>query len=1544
MLELMVAIEGSPSSPTSKQLAFDAEALIKLAKLPSLPQAAAALLLHHSFGMLRIKFAHVWHHVRALLQALAERWAAIVPAALLEHLRDAVEKALGAPQAAEVPLITDGMAQTDGDKDANGEADAHDDDEEEAVGGATTPAGRALAPLRDAIDDAWRNEREPPAPGTEAHHLATQLLDAMEKAPLLNLAATRAGELAALWQLIMASTPADGAADDDGGGQAKSKGRRAPDRFRGDRTARRNLTLGFLKLYSAADDTPTFPAAARLYDDCTRLIGHADHSIQGTALEVIARWSQPAVNRYKQQLDGLISDKSFRETLTLFAIDHRVDNAMVAAHRPVVLPLLTTILYAKLTQRAGRGGAKNAMAQRRATIFAFFCAFDPSELRPLVTLLLAPLAAIGATTDGGVDADMAGHRARAAALADVSPTQQLGVLRSLHEAVSQLGSALREYVDELFGAVGHLLLYATHCVCTYDTPTIDDNGVATGGGDEAALLPPEASLGSDVPAVLNLLQAREARLWSIKLFGLCLQAFATCDLTRVTHLTFTCTTPILKRLPTHYTQSPAGLLVTVLTLVQQPATIALLDHSPTPVLPCVYATLAAPRVAKTVVETVLSIVEAMLDHARRRQLALAKAADLAASSLTVDMEVDDDDDEEDGDDQNDGKKKKGSKGGDADETNAADAGTSLSASAAQAARVAAAAMTAEGLAEAAAAAERLLREHMDALLGALTTRLRSKFGGNVANALAAAGGGAQATRELRLLTQLSPYVHEASQASQLIELFLPYLRLKSTPRTERVKEDALRLIHGLIGTAANPEQHVHTFSLLFGTLRHRGSRTALCATFSALVALPAIAADAEIGPDAPVLIKLAATLEKLNAFSQEELEERDYDNRLDAFNELPAIISSASSRICLPILTQCIHDAELDDIALKHSASHTISLVVRHAAAQPAGGPHHQLLERTLMPALRRGLRLPADRDALRLDLLRLLGATLLIMPSLQPELATLTSPHEPEADFFHNIAHVQMPRRQRALARLRVRISNSNFSVPTLSGYLLPMLRHLVLRAAPKEIDVADEAVHTLRELAAHLPWRPYLSTLQAFTRMLKRQPHLEKRLIRSLVAILDVFHFDLTVDVPEEAIAADTDDKDKEAAAAIVAEDGSATEAKDAAAEKDKGDDEDADDDDVDDADDDESPADPMDSLKDAEAKAAAVMHAVRGKLLPELYGHLKDPKTEGVRVQVALAVLKLLLLMPKRTLEIELRGFLMRVVATLGSRNNALRQQGRETLAKVVLELGPTHFGSVVAEMKGSLTKGYQLHVLGYSLHYLLAKIVPTIETGELDYCMDNIVRLLLADLYGEAAEKKEVEEIAASGLKEAKTTRSYASFELVAQAVQFVPNINMIVPPLYQATLRAREGGVDSLKNVGIAREVLRHVSLGLHANKSVDVQPLCVYVRGMMLTHMPQKGDAAAPKFDVEQSANKAREDLSRKAAVGSVLQPLTEPGVTSGSGRSPLAHELVAYASSPLTSPLHNSLGHAAHPPHPTSHDATRHTLLTPPSSCCHIADTPSVC
>ena len=209
-----------------------------------------------------------------------------------------------------------------------------------------------------------------------------------------------------------------------------------------------------------------------------------------------------------------------------------------------------------------------------------------------------------------------------------------------------------------------------------------------------------------------------------------------------------------------------------------------------------------------------------------------------------------------------------------------------------------------------------------------------------------------------------------------------------------------------------------------------------------------------------------------------------------------------------------------------------------------------------------------------------------------------------------------------------------------------------------------------------------------------------------------------------------------------------------------------------------------------------------------------------------------------------------------------------------------------------------------------------------------------QVLLADLFGEAADKKEVEEIA-TAMKEARVTKSYNSFELLASVIGFVPNINLLVPPIHQA-VAAATGGSDSLKNVSIARDMLRHAALGLAVNASVELQPLCIYVRGMLLTHLPPKGGTS--KLGTPKGGPPAKpgavvggaegdrltepKGKKRVAPVGSVLQPMTEPGVTSGSGRNPLAHELSAFAVGMLLSALKR--GRFEH------HEPTHLALLEP--------------
>ena len=224
VLELGRQIEASPLSPTSKQLAMDAEQLIKLARTPTLPPSAARVLVSHSFGMLRIRYARVWPHVRELLQALMKQWGGILTEPLLGTLRGAIEGATSGHTDSAVLGTRGGRATRDrgGDGDEAEEdgrvvEGAHEGAPETALEGGDhdDAAAERAAPstaLVSAVDQAWEKALEPSPQGTEEAHLATQLLEALLGASLLPLVTKHAELLVPLWRAVAQ----DGALAQDG--------------------------------------------------------------------------------------------------------------------------------------------------------------------------------------------------------------------------------------------------------------------------------------------------------------------------------------------------------------------------------------------------------------------------------------------------------------------------------------------------------------------------------------------------------------------------------------------------------------------------------------------------------------------------------------------------------------------------------------------------------------------------------------------------------------------------------------------------------------------------------------------------------------------------------------------------------------------------------------------------------------------------------------------------------------------------------------------------------------------------------------------------------------------------------------------------------------------------------------------------------------------------------------------------------------------------------------------------------------------------------
>ena len=87
-------------------------------------------------------------------------------------------------------------------------------------------------------------------------------------------------------------------------------------------------------------------------------------------------------------------------------------------------------------------------------------------------------------------------------------------------------------------------------------------------------------------------------------------------------------------------------------------------------------------------------------------------------------------------------------------------------------------------------------------------------------------------------------------------------------------------------------------------------------------------------------------------------------------------------------------------------------------------------------------------------------------------------------------------------------------------------------------------------------------------------------------------------------------------------------------------------------------------------------------------------QDENEQILRVPIALAILKLLINLPKRSLETHLPGLLLRVCEMLKSRLYSVRQMTRECLIKFINTLDKRYYYFIFKELNDSLTRGYQV----------------------------------------------------------------------------------------------------------------------------------------------------------------------------------------------------------------------------------------------------------
>ncbi|CAG8452160.1 712_t:CDS:2 [Ambispora gerdemannii] len=672
-----------------------------------------------------------------------------------------------------------------------------------------------------------------------------------------------------------------------------------------------------------------------------------------------------------------------------------------------------------------------------------------------------------------------------------------------------------------------------------------------------------------------------------------------------------------------------------------------------------------------------------------------------------------------------------------------------------------------------------------------------------------------AKREITILSHIAGYVNDSEQAKRLIELLMPYLRKPTWIIQEKTKLDILCIflnIGSLIPGFIKNGRYYNFISELLGIIDNRECRNMLVLIFK------------EFASREPELSLAAGLISDLNSYSINHLDTPDFDTRLKAFNRINSELYGKLRVVeWTPMLYNCLHFAQdPEEPSIRNNASFTLKRFIdrlnENFVDDTEKSNFNSTMINILFPGIKRGLK--NKFEIVRVEFLSILSHAVKNCPNLPQfaDMQCLLFNNDEEANIFNNIYHIQIHRRIRALTRLANECAAGKLNNTTLSQIFLPLVSHFIFEADKvTDHNLINETITTLGTISSQLSWRNYYLLLKQFLKLTSHKKDLEKILVRVVISILDNFQFNISsAKVTCSQVESD------------------ATPLNDATRQNNQ---------DIDENEEENGMVIEEDNQGMTENSVADKIHdTVVNFILPELKQYLtqRDRENITIRVPIALAITKLLITLPEASLRISLPGLLTTVCQILRSRSQDVRDTTRNTLVKISNLLGPMYFSFIVKELKAALTQGYQLHVLGYTLHSLLLDLVPILEVGAIDYCVYEVTEILINDVFGEVGQEKDIDEITGK-TKEMKSKKSFDSFELLAKVIEF-RNIDVLLLPLKNIM---RE--TQNVKILNKVDEVLQRISSGLNANTNIPIVEMMSFCSGLISQNLEMLQDERKTK-------------------------------------------------------------------------------------------------
>ncbi|KAF1848335.1 uncharacterized protein K460DRAFT_308481 [Cucurbitaria berberidis CBS 394.84] len=634
---------------------------------------------------------------------------------------------------------------------------------------------------------------------------------------------------------------------------------------------------------------------------------------------------------------------------------------------------------------------------------------------------------------------------------------------------------------------------------------------------------------------------------------------------------------------------------------------------------------------------------------------------------------------------------------------------------------------------------------------------------------------------VQTVADLAPHVVGSTESRSMIEISTFLLRQPSKRVNPRTKMGLLKILHEFIQRSDS-----ESISTLFATIydavcpmfafvQDRTARSLLCNVIKDL-------ADTK-----EELVAIASLCHDLNSFATGRLDEPDFERRSRAFNSINEEgFRSYSIMQWKPLVHNMLYLVkDNDELSIRVNAS----LSLRRFIEVSASDELKEFLSAAVLPGIQHGMR--ETSELVRIEFLAVLEHLVKTLQDWAPvaDLHILLSEDE-EASFFSNILHIQGHRRLRALRRLAANASYLRGG--NIYHIMIPLLEHFVFNKADDESadSLLGETIKTLTALTEGLEWPQFRSLLKRYIGYLTSKEDLQKPIIKLIAGLMDGLNragrakgYITVVDPGPNDLSAP--------------ESTEVTEAMDVDT--------------------------PLSTLTKTLPQQEKLTKDLIDNFLPNLieFLHKKDEATVSLRVPIAIAVAKVLLVLPPPEIETRLPAVLLDICYILKSRAQESRDMSRTTLSDIATLMGPSYLGFILKALRTALQRGYQLHVLSFTLHHILVKLADQMKSGDLDYCLAEIVDVIMDDTFGVTGQEKDADEYI-SKMKEVKSSKSFDSMDIVARSATPAHIIKLVLPIRSLLIERLNSRMVQKID------ELLRRIGLGVLQNPTVHSRNILVF--------------------------------------------------------------------------------------------------------------------